>query len=115
MPPSSIVAASDKRCSLAVMDPRAAAIHIAVAAAIGALIAAFTPAKWLAASLWVSAAMFINGSVAVVEDARPGGFDNPHGSEALPVAKGASGTRFALQSVAITVALAALGFVVQFM
>ena len=96
------------------MNARAAVIHVAVAVAIGALVAALTPARWLAASLWVSAAMFINGSLAVVEDAQPGGFDNPHGSEALPVAKGASGTRVALQSVAIAVALAGLGFVVQF-
>jgi hypothetical protein len=97
------------------MHIRAAAIHIAVAAVIGALVAMFTPARWLAASLWVSAAMFINGSLAVVEDARPGGFDNPDGSETPPFAKSPAATRFALQSLAITLALAGLGFVVQFM
>ncbi len=58
------------------MNIRAAAAHIAVCVVIGGVVAALTPAKWLAASLWVSAAMFINGSLAAVEDARPGGFDN---------------------------------------
>jgi hypothetical protein len=96
------------------MDIRAAVVHIAVAAAIGALVSVFTPAKWLAASLWVSAAMFINGSLAVVEDARPGGFDNPDGSDTPSFAKGVGGTKFALQSLAITLALAGLGFAVQF-
>lgn len=96
------------------MDVRAAVIHIAVVAAIGALVSAFTPAKWLAASLWVSAAMFINGSLATVEDARPGGFDNPDGSDTPSFAKGVGSTKFALQSLAITLALAGLGFAVQF-
>jgi hypothetical protein len=66
-------------------------IHIALAAAVGALISTFTPARWLAASFWVSAAMLINGAVATVEDARPGGFDNLDGSS-----KRASGGMFAV-------------------
>ena len=88
------------------MDFRATAIHIAVCVVVGGLLAAFTPAKWLAASLWVSAAQ--------VEDARPGGFDNPDGSETPSFAKGIGATKFALQSLAITVVLAALGFYFQF-
>lgn len=96
------------------MDFRATAIHIAVCVVVGGLLAAFTPAKWLAASLWVSAALYINGSLAQVEDARPGGFDNPDGSETPSFAKGIGATKFALQSLAITVVLAALGFYFQF-
>ena len=96
------------------MDFRAAAIHVAVCVAVGALLAAFTPAKWLAASLWVSAALYINGSLARVEDARPGGFDNPDGSSTPSFAKGIGATKFALLSLAITLGLAALGFYVQF-
>ena len=87
------------------MNRNAAAAHIAICVVVGGLVAAFTPAKWFAASLWVSAAMFINGSLAMVEDARPGGFDNPDGSQT---------PEFAFQSLAITVALAALGFYFQF-
>jgi hypothetical protein len=93
------------------MNFRAAAIHIAVAAAIGALIAMFSPAKWLAASLWTSAAMFSNGALATVEDEQPGGFDHSDGS-ATSESLGAG--KFALQAFAITLALAGLGFLVQF-
>ena len=93
------------------MNFRAAAIHIAVAAAIGALIATFSSAKWLAASLWTSAAMFINGALATVEDAQPGGFSNPDG---LASSEGLGTGKFALQAFAITLALAGLGFLVQF-
>jgi hypothetical protein len=93
---------------------RATATHVTVCVVIGAVVAALTPAKWLAASLWVSAAMFINGSLAAVEDTRPGGFNNPDGADTPPFAKGFGATKFALQSLLITVALAGLGFLVQF-
>ena len=100
--------------ALAIMNRNAAAVHIAICVVVGGLVAAFTPAKWLAASLWVSAAMFINGSLAMVEDARPGGFDSTDGSQTPEFAKGIGAIKFALQSLTITVALAALGFYFQF-
>ena len=50
----------------------------------------------------------------MVEDARPGGFDNPDGTQTPEFAKGVGATKFALQSLAITVALVALGFYFQF-
>lgn len=96
------------------MDIRAAAIHVAVCVVVGGFVAAFTPAKWGAAALWVSAAIFINGSLAVVEDARPGGFDNPDGSATPPFARGLGAAKYAARSLVITVGLAALGFYVQF-
>lgn len=97
------------------MNLRAAALHVAVCVAVGGLLAAFTPAKCLSASLWVSAALFITGSLAHVEDALPGGFDNPDGSATPSFAKGPGATKYALQSLAITLGLAALGFYIQFM
>ena len=96
------------------MNIRMAVLHLAICVVIGAVLAALTPAKWLAASLWVSAAMFINGSLAAVEDALPGGFDNPSGADTPSFAKGFGATKFALQSLVITAALAGLGFLVQF-
>jgi hypothetical protein len=96
------------------MDRKAAVIHIAICVVVGGLVAAFTPAKWFAASLWVSAAMFINGSLATVEDARPGGFNNPDGSETPEFSKGIGATIYALRSLGITLALAGLGFYIQF-
>lgn len=96
------------------MNRNAAAAHIAICLVLGGMAAAFTPAKWLAASLWISAAMFINGSLAMAEDARPGGFDNSDGAQTAEFAKCIGATKFALQSLAITVALAALGFYFQF-
>jgi hypothetical protein len=91
------------------MEMRPALVHIALATAIGGLICAFTPARWLAASLWVSAAMLVTGAVATVEDMSPGGFDNPAGSNTR---KGAGVT--ALKCVAAAFALVGLGFAVQF-
>lgn len=91
------------------MEMRPALIHIALAVGVGALVSAFTPARWLAASLWVSAAMLINGAVATVEDARPGGFDNPDGSSTL-----AGAGMLAAKCVAVAVVVAVLGFAVQF-
>ena len=50
----------------------------------------------------------------MVEDARAGGFDNPDGSQTPEFEKGIGATKFVLQSLAITVALAAMGFYFQF-
>ncbi len=94
-------------------DRKALVLHIAVAATVGGAIAFFTDAKWLAASFWVSAAMFINGSIATVEDARPGGFNNPDGTDTPDLAKGRGATKYALSSLASFVALVLAGFVAQ--
>lgn len=91
------------------MEVRPALIHIAIAISIGALVAAFTPARWIAASLWVSSALMINGAFAIVEDARPGGFENPDGASPIP---GSSALAFKISGLAI--ALAGLGFALQF-
>ena len=94
-------------------DLKALAMHVAIALLIGGAISYFTDAKWLATSLWVSAAMFINGSLANVEDARPGGFNNPDGTDTPDFAKGWGATKYALSSLAIFVGLVVAGFVVQ--
>ena len=91
------------------MRMRAVFIHVSFATLVGATVSAFTPARWLAASLWVSAAMLLTGAIAEVEDAQPGAFENPDGSVPRPglcllVAKCA----------AIALVLAGLGFWVQF-
>lgn len=96
------------------MSLRAAGVHVLVCLALGGLVAAITPAKWLAASFWVSAAMHINGSLATVEDARPGGFDNPDGSATPSFAKGTGAIKYTLLSLAVTLGLAALGLFIQF-
>ena len=94
-------------------DPKALAAHAAIALIVGGAISYFTDAKWLAASLWVSAAMFINGSLANVEDTRPGGFNNPDGTDTPDIAKGWGATKYALSSLVIFVGLVVAGFVVQ--
>ncbi len=94
-------------------DPKALAAHVAVSLLVGSVIAYFTDAIWLAASFWVSAAMFINGSLANVEDARPGGFNNPDGTDTPDLATGWGATKYALSSFAIFVCLVVAGFVFQ--
>ncbi len=95
-------------------DSRAFVAHVAIALTVGGAISYFSDAKWLAASFWVSAAMFINGSLANIEDARPGGFDNPDGTNTPDYAQGRGATKYALTSFAIFIALLAAGFVVQY-
>jgi len=87
--------------------------HIAIALTIGGVVAYFTDTKWLAASFWVSAAMYINGSLAVYEDLLPGGFENPDGAYTSPQTQGAGAAKYWLSSLAVTVALAAVGFAIQ--
>ncbi|HNP64664.1 MAG TPA: hypothetical protein PKH39_12080 [Woeseiaceae bacterium] len=94
-------------------DPKALAAHVMIALFVGAAISYFTDAKWLAAFFWVSAAMFINGSLATVEDARPGGFNNSDGAETPDIAKGWGATKYGLSSLAIFAGLIAAGFAVQ--
>ena len=94
-------------------DVKAFGGHVLIVVLIGGGIAYFTDAKWLAASLWVSAAMFINGSIANVEDGIPGGFDNPDGSDTPDYAKGRGAIKYALKSLGIALALVFAGFVVQ--
>lgn len=91
------------------LNLRAAAVNIAICTVIGGLIAYFSSAKWLAATLWVFAAVFANGTIAAIEDARPGGFDNPNGLEPRPL-----GYRFLLGSLLVVCAAVAGGAYVQF-
>lgn len=92
------------------MEMRPALVHLGLALAIGGLLAAFTPARWIAASLWVSSAMMVNGAIATVEDSRPGGFDNAEGTSPTP----GSGA-LAFKVMALAVVIAGLGFAVQFL
>jgi hypothetical protein len=89
-------------------------IGLAVCGSIGAVLAVFTPVKWLAAILWISGAMFINGSLAVYEDARPGGFENPDGSSTPKFAQGIGALKFWLQALVISGIAISAGFYVQF-
>ena len=92
------------------------AIHVTICLCVGGIVSYFSPARWLAASFWVSASLFFNGSLASYEDALPGGFDNPDGSNqtATATTSGLGALRFWLQSLAITTVLAAAGFAIQF-
>ena len=96
------------------MDRKAAFLNITVCLAIGGIASAFTPARWLAASLWVFAALFINGTLAFYEDAQPGGFENPDGTTTPVFAKGRGAARFWLQSILVSLGAVALGLYVQF-
>lgn len=91
------------------MNLRATAIHFAICATVGGLISHFTEAKWLAATLWVFAALFVNWTITVIEDARPGGFDNPNGIEPRPF-----NYRFLLGSLLVACAALAGGAYIQF-
>ena len=95
------------------MDKKALIWHIGISLIVGGVISYFTDAKWLAAAFWVSAAMYINGSIAYVEDGLPGGFDNPDGTDTPGYSKGWGASKFAVSSLAITVVLVGIGFFIQ--
>jgi hypothetical protein len=54
-----------------------AAANLAICAAVGGAISYFSPVKWVVASLLIFAAFLLNGTVAMIEDGLPGGFENP--------------------------------------
>ena len=81
---------------------------------LGGVLSYFTAIKWLAASLFVFATLFINGSIAFYEDARPGGFDNPDGTATPDFAKGVGAVRYWLFSFGVTALATIAGFIVQF-
>ena len=88
-------------------------IHISICLFIGGIIAFFTNAKWFAASFWVSAGLYINGSLAYYEDALPGGFENPDGKETPEYAKGFGAFKFWFCSIAMAIVLALIGLIIQ--
>lgn len=95
------------------MDKRAALYHVMVCLAFGGVVSWFSEAKWFAASFWVSAALFLNGSLALYEDARPGGFDDPEGRSTPAFTMGLGALAYWSKSLAITTALGAVGFLLQ--
>lgn len=92
------------RRMLAAMEIRPALFHVAVAVIVGGAIAFFSPARWLAASLWVSAAMLVNGAIATAEDAQPDCVDANSGWGAL-----------AARCAFAALAVGSLGFAAQFL
>jgi hypothetical protein len=84
-----------------------ALVHIAICVVIGLCVSAFTDLHWLAVAFWCSAVLFLNGSIACVEDSLPGGFDNPDGC-GHPL-----GVWFIIKSLGITFILGFVGFGLQ--
>ncbi|CAN5237990.1 hypothetical protein BH24GEM2_BH24GEM2_18510 [soil metagenome] len=95
------------------MDKRAATIHVLICLAAGVAISFFVPVKWLAAAFWVSAVLFLNGSLAYYEDARPRGFENATGGSTPEFAKGIGAVAFWTKSIAVAAALGAAGYGIQ--
>lgn len=95
------------------MNKTAALLNLVICIAIGGMASYFTSAKWIATSLWVFAALFINGSLAFYEDAQPGGFDNPSGNKAPEGFRGLGAMKFWAISLLITASAIGVGVYVQ--
>jgi len=93
---------------------RPALIHGVVCSTLGATIAAVTPMIWFAAALLVSAALQINGALAVYEDALSGGFDNPDGKDRPDFTRGVGAAKYWAKTIARAGSFAALGIWLQF-
>ena len=89
-------------------------VHVSICLVVGGIISYFSSARWLAASFWVSASLSLNGSLAFYEDALPGGFDNPDGSNPAAITGGFGALRFWAKALAVAITLAAIGFAIQF-
>lgn len=96
------------------MDKKAIAINLLLCTTFGGLISYFSSIIWLTASLWVFAALFINGSIALYEDAQPGESDNPDGTATLGIAKGWGAYKFLLISISVSLVAILLGLFLQF-
>ena len=96
------------------MKNRSAALHVAVSLALGGIISGVSPAKWVAATFWASALLFLLGSLAVFEDSLPGGFDNPDSSEGAPIVNGVGAFYFWTKSLAVCALLVTVGIGLQF-
>lgn len=86
-------------------------VHILLCVLIGGAISYFTPAKWIAAAFWVSAAMNLQGAIAIYEDAVPGGFNNP--AETPEFTKGVGAAKYFSSALAVAGALAVVGLIFQ--
>ena len=95
------------------MDKKALLVHIIICLVIGGIIAYFTSTKWIAAAFWISAALNINGSLAIYEDELPGGFNNPDGKNTSEITKGIGAFKFWFKEIAFALGLAAIGLLIQ--
>lgn len=95
------------------MEAKYVFIHIFLCVILGIFISYFTDVNWLAASFWVSASLFVNGSFAIYEDALPGCFENPDGSETPQFAKWKGAIWYWLKSITIVVILIGMGILCQ--
>ena len=96
------------------MNKKAALINLTACLVAGGVLSYFTALKWLVGSLFVFAVLFINGSLAFYEDARPGGFDNPDGTDTPEFAKGAGAVRYWTVSLGVTILAVMAGIFIQF-
>src|SRR5687767_5054913 len=92
------------------MSWKATLVHALLCLAIGAAVASVSEVKWLAAAFWASAVLYFTASFAYVEDAQPGGFDNPSETVPLPIAKGLGALKFWAGSLAVCAALVSGGY-----
>lgn len=95
------------------IDKKALLFNLGLCLLGGGLLAYFTEVKWLAASFFIFAALFINGSIAEYEDARPRGFDNPDGLDTPQWVQGIGALRYWLTSLGVTAFAIFLGAFVQ--
>ena len=80
----------------------------------GFVFSAVTPMNWLAAALFGSAVLQLNGALAVYEDAIPGGFKNPDGTDTPAFTQRLSAAWYWMKALGLAGAFAALGLWLQF-
>lgn len=95
------------------MNKKTTFISLGICVIAGGIFSYFTELKWLAGTLFVFSAIFINGSIAVYEDAKPGGFENPDGTDAPTFTKGMGAVRYWAISIGVSVLAVIAGACVQ--
>jgi hypothetical protein len=96
------------------MNKKTALINLSICLIGGGIFSYFTELKWLAGALFIFSALFINGSIAVYEDARPGGFENPDATDTPAFARGMSAVRYWVAATGVSALAVIAGACVQF-
>ncbi|HTD04003.1 hypothetical protein [Undibacterium sp.] len=96
------------------MNMRFVALNLLMCVVAGAVLAFFTPTRWVAASLWIFAVLFITNAAAIYDNGLSGGFDNLDGESPPPYVKGIGAVIFWLKSLAISMGAVLAGLFVQF-
>lgn len=95
------------------MNKKIALIDLGICLVGGGILSYFIELKWLAGALFIFSALFINGSIAIYEDSRLSGFENPDGIDTPEFATSTGAVRYWAISIGVSALAVIAGACVQ--